>query len=110
MADVQSLAGRGHRRRQMAILAEPLGQHSAQGGVGINHQHTLWMTCGFAHRLLHHPESLNVRDEGLVSEGFVRWPTSPNTAPQASIQPNLTVLSPQSTYQPLPLTYFNLVH
>ena len=38
---INRLSSRGHSRSQVPVLAKALGQHGAQGGVGLNHKHPL---------------------------------------------------------------------
>ena len=38
LTDFKGLPGRAHRGGQVAILAQPLGQHGAKGGVGVNNE------------------------------------------------------------------------
>jgi hypothetical protein len=38
LTNVEGLTGRAHRSGQMAILAQPLGQDGAKGGVGVNNE------------------------------------------------------------------------
>ena len=38
---IDRLSGRGHSRSQVPVLAEALGQHGAQGGMGLHHKNAL---------------------------------------------------------------------
>ena len=49
-AELDRLAGRGHRRRQVTVLAQALGQHRAQGGMGIHNQDPLGAGCRCSRR------------------------------------------------------------
>jgi hypothetical protein len=46
LAHLQSFTSRSNRRRKMAVLPQALGQHRAQGRVGINHQNPLGLASG----------------------------------------------------------------
>jgi hypothetical protein len=52
---------------------------------------------------LHHPESLSVEDEGLLSGRFILLQASPNIVTDHQIGTNLTVFSAQSEHQLLSL-------